>query len=146
MSRYKEAIIYVAGILDGEARLTIKSQPEKWKSGPFQWRLEISNYSRKMLYFIKNTLGVGRVRCSRKPKRKYKFYYYGIHAYNQIISVLKKLLPYLIIKRQLAIEFIKFFDIYQPKRGPIKHIITKEIHDQYQKVRTLIDKRGSDED
>ena len=98
---------YMAGIVDGEGSISVKSES---KSRPYIIYLNVTNCNYDMIYLFEKEFG-GKVR-SRKPKNKnWKLCYEWILSKKQAATTLKLLLPYIRIKRRQALLVLRLASI-----------------------------------
>jgi len=96
---------YIAGIIDGEGSIFIQ------KNGKSKYKivtLTVSNIDLEMLEWMKNKLNAGAIyilKCHPNRKQCYKW---QNSAHKVVYTILIKMLPYLKIKRDKAIEAISF--------------------------------------
>lgn len=108
-------IKYVAGLFDGEGSCWVYKHKTKdcqrgWYFCP---RAQISNTNSQIMEKLKEQLG-GRIHNDSPlsyPKHWKPAYSWGINAYDDIIPFLNSILPYLIIKKQVAKLLIEFCEI-----------------------------------
>ena len=125
---------YLAGILDGEG--TIGIQKHKHRKAPrfyYDVRVRVSNGYRDLITLVKAEYGG--VVSKRKAKGKRKANYQLTWVCNDAVSLLNKLLPFLIIKREQALLALAL------PRSRGSHYMTPELYDRqievYQKMRML---------
>ena len=102
---------YIAGIVDGEGYIGILKGKlvDPRKICPYTLKVSVTNTDLKLIYFLKERLGVGSItkvpanyRFSRRP-----WYQYVVQA-NNALKLLSMVRPYMIIKNiqaGIAIEF-----------------------------------------
>lgn len=89
---------WLAGVLDGEGCISIRKRTSKWT-----WRVEIANKNLEFLNKVKEITNSGSIsKCSKN-----KVYTWEVNRKSDIHYILKYILPYLIIKREKAINCIK---------------------------------------
>lgn len=96
---------YIAAFLDGEGSI-------KWITGSNKKRAQLSasQVVPAPLRFIQSKLG-GKVNKLRRPRCRQGYcYYWTLNGKNEVITVLKVLLPYLIVKRKKAKEVIEIME------------------------------------
>lgn len=100
---------YVAGLIDGEGCITI---PGRGENGPLSVRIDVgmSDSAQPLLKSLACRYG-GKVRFSRAPSRKWK----GAHAWGvfgkSAAELLRRILPYMMLKRDQAQMAIRLQDI-----------------------------------
>ena len=104
-------LAYVAGVMDGEACVTILRQKFPRK---FQYRLFIvvSNTNKEVILYLHETMGCGRIHPLRRTNAKrdvwmdvWQWQVSGSEAYAMLLMVQ----PYLIVKRRDAILGMEFY-------------------------------------
>jgi hypothetical protein len=105
-------LAYWAGIVDGEGSIYIIKALRKAESGckspNHQVYLSIGMCCREIIYKMKEYFDMGHIFEPKNTRCNCKQSYYYVISNNQAISVIKLLLPYLIVKKEqarLAIEF-----------------------------------------
>lgn len=122
----KSVLQYIAGFIDGDGCISIDYYH---KGKTFSPRLHAYNAYKAPLSLMLKTFGVGYLRRFTKPNPEHKpSYRYAIHKQTALLQVLRKLSPYLVLKRQHA------------------HIVLKAIKEnnmkKYYKILKQINKRG----
>jgi hypothetical protein len=103
---------YVAGFIDGEGCLSVfKSKPRPSRSyAEYVAVLVVVNTNRDVLEAIRDWVGTGTVydasRASAMHKRTYQYHAKG----RQLIPILKRLMPHLVVKRRQARLMLDFFE------------------------------------
>ena len=98
---------YLAGIIDGEGSIIMVRQ---LKGGRRSWRLSIPNTSMPLLEWIQKKVGNGTIHEKKIYSEKHsRSFFWQIYSWNAL-EVLKQCLPYMIIKRDLALDFIQEYD------------------------------------
>lgn len=104
----KEAIIYLAGIVDGEGCLCISKHKSNHNRGyNHQARLEISNTDKRLLEWIKERFG-GRVAVyshAQQPKNSRQTSYRWICEGKRLTHICELIYPFSVIKKE-QIEII----------------------------------------
>lgn len=95
---------WLAGFIDGEGYLGIVKQKSSHRIHP---RLGISNTCKEVLRYIQNRVG-GYLRNSRKATRLNHATYILTWRRTKAIELLKKIIPYLTIKKEHARLLISF--------------------------------------
>ena len=98
---------YLAGIIDGEGSINlvpngrISTQP----------RIDVVNTNMDLLLFVKNRIG-GEIHEKKLGTKSVKpcFVLY-FQSHNKVLAILEKTLPYLIIKKEKAIEIINLIKL-----------------------------------
>lgn len=108
-------LAYIAGLLDGEGRVAIKTHQSKRQINPsFSLVAEIDNTSKPAIDFVQERLG-GAIWV--KDRGNYRAVYHLSWCADNAQAVLKLLLPYLIIKKDIAEIGIAFQDMRHLKDG-----------------------------
>jgi len=108
---------YLAGIIDGEGTITICNQ--KWKrkySSGVSTRpmVAISNTDYGLLKYL-NNLNVGGVSYDRRQHEGWKqSFQWSVSSHLGCLSILRTILPYLVIKKKRAEEVIKYIEEKHP--------------------------------
>ena len=137
---------YIAGFLDGEGSIYIsRSKCPRTKRGVrYALYIVFSSTNKNILEMIRNSLGG--VGClfswDSKKNPRWKTAYYLHITCRQAAEVLRKLLPYLILKRpqaELAIKFQDFMDSSPPtgnynSRTPEEWNTMKEYYEQMKEL------------
>lgn len=120
MSTQEDVIYaYMAGIVDGEGSIIISKQKRKEnRSGcRFYPLLIITNTNKEVLDFFVEKTGYGRV--FERPEQQ-KPYFNSVKncwrwavKHTQVGEILKKLLPYLIIKKKQAENVLEFLQMFE---------------------------------
>ena len=99
---------YIAGMIDGEGTICAGIEGRKRNCRRGYWIaivITIGNSNRKCLEFIKNVIGYGCVSRSGK-----KYFRYSLKNQRACYSLLKLLLPFLIVKRKRAEIALKYLE------------------------------------
>lgn len=136
----KTSVQYIAGFFDREGMISIhkkRLKPGLTKRGHiFNTVISFSNLNYNVLKQIQETLGYGRFYVTSKIDSRHKRPIYQLRIGNQreIIEVLKKLYPFLIVKKNLADLMLVFCrSRIRRKRRPYN---ASEV-EIYKKVRAL---------
>jgi len=106
---------YIAGIFDGEGCAGISKWKSNYKAHPYLYgvRMIITNTNFPLICWLKEKIGAG---CAHQVKRAYKPEWNRSHRYqitgNQARDVLKQLLPFLIVKKEIT-ELVLSFPIHK---------------------------------
>jgi hypothetical protein len=95
---------YIAGLIDGEGCITYREKYPK---------VSIYNTSKELIEWIQKTLGLGTIHLDvrRKGKERWKpCYTYGTSNFHDIYALLSRVLPYLKIKREKAIDVLRLIE------------------------------------
>lgn len=96
---------YLAGFIDGEGSIVIYTKPRK------RVIINIPNTHLESINEIKRFLKVGNVHTYKRGKDHWKPYsLYHISSHKEVKEILTNLLPYLIIKKQKALQAIKMIE------------------------------------
>ena len=114
-------LAYIAGLIDGEGSIRIQKQSEKGWNPKYTPMISFVNTSLEAVKLIANFLGDTRIFTHDPskygyPNRKicYKTYKAGASS---VATLLRKLLPYLRIKRRQAELLIDYADNFVPASG-----------------------------
>jgi hypothetical protein len=104
-----EELAYIAGFIDGEGEVSFF--PVK-KGGRRYWHplIKISNTNAEVIEWLRTSIG-GRISCTRKNERCKPCWTLTISGYTGTYYLLKKLLPYLIVKRRQAEILLYYADL-----------------------------------
>jgi len=99
-------IAYLAGIIDGEGCIYDGTNNKSNNS----WRLTINTTDLSLFHWLESKLGKG---CSYRERRRDKsnrrqLYTFQAVAINDVLEILEYVSPYLIIKKEKALECIKY--------------------------------------
>jgi len=113
---------YLAGLIDGDGCISVTINKSS-RSVPFlkAW-IAVINTDKKLMEFLQSAFG-GKISAKittqknkgggRVPKGRYKdTYQWRIYGLTNVFFVLKKLLPYLVIKKELARKTIEVLEQY----------------------------------
>jgi hypothetical protein len=134
MTWTKVELAYLAGIIDGEGTIQIEiycNRRDRPNAHCFTSRLSVINTNVDIIKWIKDKFGGSTYMRKTKFKETRKdTYVWHIHA-DGMLSILKGILPYLIIKKQHALLVIEFRSTYPKDRiyGPNREI-PQEIKDK----------------
>lgn len=98
-------ISYLAGIIDGEGTIGIRKQSERI----YQIRLLVNNTSEELIEYLKENYG-GKKLGPYKQKGNNKDIFEWVCSGKEAIKIIKRILPYLVIKQLQAELAIKAFD------------------------------------
>jgi len=109
----KEELAYLAGIIDGEGNFESRVT-HNYRNRPC-CKVNITNTSLELMKWVKQRIGgsiykkvpVLKLDGSGYRKQQYEYHLYGKRP---MLSLLKTLLPYLIVKRKLAEEIINYIE------------------------------------
>lgn len=107
-------LAYLAGIIDGEGSFYIGCTRSKFNS-----RLYVVNTDIKVIQWLKNTFGGLTYKRNSLKNPQWKTRYEWIIEKAKIDSFCKKIIPYLIIKKEHANIMIKFRSTFQEIRRPV---------------------------
>ena len=122
---------YIAGLTDGEGCISANKQFKKYH----YLRVEITNTNPIMCDFLMKTVGYGSPHLVKKQKENWKSTISWIVTNKQGEKFLREILPYLQIKKQLAITGIELRQANQARNT----VLAKEI---YEKMK-LLNKKGA---
>lgn len=108
---------YLAGLIDTDGSFSIKKE----KTGAYSASILLSLMNVNPLSLIQKNCKYGSVFLVKSPQTKQKFYYrFGVYNRKKAIEVIKKLLPYLMHKREQALILLKFCEGYVAQNGLYK--------------------------
>jgi len=99
-------IDYVAGFMDGEGSFCINLDKGK-KNIKLNTAIFVGNYSLEVLNLLKEWFGTGKI-IAVKTKEENIIYNLYIYNQNEISRICSLLIPYLIVKKDVAILLLKF--------------------------------------
>jgi hypothetical protein len=104
-----EKIIYLAGIFDGEGTIAIVKNKPGGKRHIYNCpRLIITNTNLNLMLWLKKNFG-GNIRTIKPKNPNYKPFYQWIIGNKKALNLLKKMLPYLIVKKEKTIFVLIYF-------------------------------------
>ena len=124
----KEKIIYLGGLIDGEGYLGIvKGNPRRSMVSPtYNVRLSIASTSEKIMNWLISNFD-GYFSIKKKYSNKHKVSFTWSIGDKKLYPLLKKVIPYLIIKQKQAISVIDFMDNKQSSfKGQLWKKLDKE--------------------
>ena len=133
------ALAYIAGIIDGEGCLRIvKAMPyrEDMVNPSYSPSIQVGMKNREVLEFCKQYFG-GSI---YKERTRYWVYRWRINSKRQVINCLKKILPWLIVKKEEAEVLLDFCKKVKPWFKGGKPMTDNELafrEDFYQKMKEL---------
>jgi hypothetical protein len=119
----REAITlaYIAGLIDGEGCIRIQKQSEKTHNPKYTPQISFTNTNHQSVELISNFFGGAKIYIHEPSKYGYpnrKICYRTYKAGSTSVAIiLKKLLPYLLIKEQEAKLLIEYTDNFKPASG-----------------------------
>ena len=98
---------YMAGIIDADGCISVNTT--RYYT---YWRITINNTSKSLMDWIEDKFGVGGVNKERRkrPKNHKRVYVFLVAAQKEVLEMVKKIEPYLIVKKQKAQECIEFLE------------------------------------
>jgi len=103
MKNYK----YLAGIIDGEGCIGVYKAKDKGKYLKYFVCVVVKNTSEELIFWLKENFG-GHIKFQKTKNKKWKDCW-GWHVNSKkAVTLLKKVLPYLIVKKEQAELSIKF--------------------------------------
>lgn len=141
-------LAYLAGVLDGDGsfsiiKRTFFSEAEKRRIPRYRPCIQMYNLSDEMTKSLEENLG-GNIGTRNKQKEEWlpQYYWYCVGLKSCKIA-LDKLLPYLVVKKEMAEGLLKFsekaINLYQKKR--LEDFIIQDREKDYLAMRMLNDKR-----
>jgi intein-encoded DNA endonuclease-like protein len=109
---------YIAGFFDGEGSILFKKHNDKRGCSYIEINVFITSCNKEVLEEIQNYLKCGSITETGNHKQGYK-HCYRLYIYKQseMLSVLKQLLPCLIVKKEEAVKAIEFIEGKKKGRG-----------------------------
>ena len=111
---------YIAGFMDGEGSVYLRKNYEAKKSPGKQFGvINIWNSNKTVLETMQNFLNLGRVVEKRLYDKRAKLPCYSLRILkqNEIIKFLDKVIPYLIVKKQKAMEVLEYLKAHPITKG-----------------------------
>ena len=128
------SIEYVAGLFDGEGNpYVVQKTPKECP----RIHITITNTNKEVLEIIQKTLGYGKVKERSQPKNRInwsKCYCFRICNREDAKDFLRKILPFLIIKKADCERGLKIIEGFQYKNSTLKYIsarIIKNYHKHF---------------
>jgi hypothetical protein len=116
------SIPYAAGIFDGEGCVSpYVANTHKGKYTTVRLRINVTNTSIELLEKLKTVFGVGSIRPKKRTTRQKSCWQWTVTS-KQAKTVLEKILPYLIVKKDQAIAGIRISSLSNGrgrKRSPL---------------------------
>lgn len=138
---------YLAGLIDGEAWIGLYKRKRK-ETNWYGYELTIANTDKGIIDWLKESFG-GYIRIVEPKGNRKRQYWWILYNRKQVVRVLKKVKPYLKIKKEQAEILMKFLDTYdnprwqykRDKMGRIKSKVhPKELMELRDKLHTRIRK------
>ncbi|MCK5608870.1 hypothetical protein KAR91_43760 [Candidatus Pacearchaeota archaeon] len=132
---------YLAGIIDGEGCISINLYNKQ--ASKYNLRVRVDNTSKELIFWIAENFG-GKVRFQKSYHRNYRDIWRWEINYKNLEKLIKKILPYLIIKKEqakLALKYRKTVN-YRGKR-----CVPEKILEQRKELYLLmkqLNKRGTE--
>lgn len=112
---------YLAGIIDGEGCISIGSHKNTKTKPYFFPTIDISNTDKRLMVFVNSILPssyilkkdngkIGKYKCNKK------LYVYRIYNQQKVGLFLKKIMPFLLLKKERAKIMLKFLKTKNPKK------------------------------
>ena len=136
----KVQLAYTAGILDGEGHLSITR--ETCKTCIRGWRhrvlIVVANTNLKLINRLRDWYG-GKISVSERPStyRAKRCYYWKIQAVNEQKEFLKKIEPYLFLKREQAKTMMDFMERVKITGLPLEEEEFQRREDLCKKIQKL---------
>lgn len=137
---------YLAGFWDGEGTFSITKRPSKKSPCGYEYQpfAEAATTNEKISVWLQSTLGVGfRFFTPRNNPNARGAYAFMITGTQKVIEFIDLLLPYLIIKKKVALELRKYCvsRLEKMKLPTKKRFVTKEEIIFFNQIR-LLNHRG----
>ena len=111
---------YLAGLFDGEGTVCISTSYNRNNTTIFQMNVKIANTKIELMQWLVSNFG-GMYSVSNAKnyanKRYSTQYSWMPKGKNNRIEILKKMLPYLVIKKQQALIVLDFESVYEGRNG-----------------------------
>jgi len=108
---------YLAGLLDTDGSFSIKKE----KSGTYSPCILLSLVNARAINFIERNCKYGSIFLVKALKLKQQFYYrFGVYTKEDVSSVIKNILPYLMYKKNAAEILLSFCEGYVAQCGRYK--------------------------
>lgn len=127
---------YLAGIIDGEGCINISNS----KNEIFHLRIMVKNTSKDLIFWLKEKFDGG-IYFDKRRNEKWRDTWVWYIDSGKTANILKKVLPYLIIKKQQAKLAIKFQNTKKYKGTSIPEKI-KEQRKKFYDLMKQLNKRG----
>lgn len=134
---------YFSGILETEGSFSIRKNKPSWGCINYKYNplIQLSMASFEAMNFIRQNICVGSV-CFPKAKTAQRghTYKYLFGSIGDCVEVIKKIFPYLIFKKDVALELLNFCRNYtamKNKRAGVSEIELKFREDCYQKIKQI---------
>lgn len=112
---------YLAGIIDGEGCITITKQ-RNIKAGRLGYCyrpvLHVANTHSRVLVILQKQTGLGRARKFDDARENRKERWQWMIWSQQAAQIVRRVLPYLIIKKKQAIVFLRFVQFIKSCKSP----------------------------
>lgn len=105
----EKELAYIAGLVDGEGSVLIEPSSDR----TFRVELQIVNTDKRMIDFVKESLGIGRIHPTPIKGGRKKILWRWNLVNNHATLVMKLLLPYLVIKKEQALLCIQYRKEYR---------------------------------
>lgn len=115
--RKEITLSYIAGYIDGEGSIDIGKYKDR--ENP-RFRIRVSNTHLETLELLKEFFGLGGIYKMRlSPNGKKKYYQWSVSARLDVVFILKKIIPYLIEKKERAKKVLQEAE----SRNYMRHVI-----------------------
>ena len=126
-----EQLAYFAGLLDGEGCIRIGQYKNVIGVKSYRGFIQIAMTNKNAIDWLKENIGGGKYIDYKKNNPNSKVCYYWTVNQKRGKCLIKRALPYLVVKRQQALKFLQFCDTLQPsgyrKRVPNKILSLRKI-------------------
>lgn len=139
--------VYLAGFIDADGCICIsKDKRKNRKNIRYYCSVTVTNTNNKIMEWLKENITEIKYYIVNDKKSKYKnakpVHIWKLTSHDNILFVLEKILPYLVIKKEQAINMIKFIKHRKYKKGQkYGHPYTEEDHERYF-INKKLNKRG----
>jgi len=97
---------FIVGLLEGEGSISIHNDKRRDKN---RVSISIGNTNLELLKKAQGIIG-GQIVANKKTVKGNTMYHLQIQSHGEVYAILKRLLPFLIVKRRKAIEAIKYLE------------------------------------
>lgn len=126
---------YLSGFIDGEGSIVIYNKPKHKRVSVY-----IPNTNKDVVYKIHKFLKCGNVyEYDRKPKIWKPYYVFKITAHKKVLYILKKIQPFVIVKKEKVEKAIKFIEESQWLSGKkeVDMILLKKLRNEGKSLREI---------
>lgn len=108
----KSKIAYLAGLVDGDGTISITIITRKdWNGYSFQPYISLGMTSRKLCKWAQHHFGGNLYGYESKREGHQKVYHWKLYGRQALVSLVKELLPYLLVKKEAALNILAYADL-----------------------------------